>query len=133
VTARLALVKRVPAGHGVSYGHEYHTARDTSLALVPMGYADGLPRAAGCTAPVLVGGRQRIIAGRMCMDQFVLDVGDDDVRAGDEVVLLGPGTGGEPTAEDWARATGTISYEIVTRMAPRVPRRYVGGEPGWAE
>jgi alanine racemase len=132
VTARLSLVKRVPAGHGVSYGHEYVTDRETSLALVPMGYADGLPRAAGGAAPVEVAGVRRTVAGRMCMDQFVLDVADDDVRAGDEVVLLGPGDHGEPTAEDWARATGTISYEIVTRMAPRVPRRYVGGEPGWA-
>jgi alanine racemase len=132
VTARLALAKRVPAGHGVSYGHEYVTARETTLALVPMGYADGLPRTAGGAAPVLIGGARRTVAGRMCMDQFVVDVADDAVAAGDAVVLFGPGHAGEPTAEDWARATGTISYEIVTRVAPRAPRRYVGGEPGWA-
>jgi alanine racemase len=63
----------------------------------------------------------------VCMDQFVLDIGDDVAAAGDEVVLFGPGDAGEPTVEDWARATGTISYEIVTRIGPRVPRVYVGG------
>ena len=91
VRAAVALTKRVPAGVGVSYGHTYFPDRETTLALVPVGYADGVPRAAGNRAPVLAGGEQRTIAGRVCMDQFVLDVGDDPVAPGDEVVLWGPG------------------------------------------
>jgi len=126
LTARLALAKRVPAGHGVSYLHRYVTERDTTLGLVPLGYADGIPRVATNCGPVLAAGRRRTIAGTVCMDQFVLDLGDDPAQAGDEVVLFGPGDRGEPTAEDWARATGTISYEIVTRIGPRVPRVVVG-------
>ena len=78
-------------------------------------------------APVLVAGRTRPVAGRVCMDQFVVDVGDDAVAAGDEVVLFGPGTRGEPTAQDWADLLGTISYEIVTRVGARVPRTFAGG------
>ncbi len=119
--------KRVPAGSGVSYGHRYTTAAETSLALVPLGYADGVPRAATNVGEVLLGGRRRRIAGTVCMDQFVVDVGDDVVVAGDEVVLFGPGDHGEPTAYDWADVLGTISYEIVTRVGARVPRAYVGG------
>jgi alanine racemase len=126
VTAALVLVKRVPAGSGVSYGHIYTTASDTTVGLVPLGYADGVARAAGNVAPVWAAGRRRTIAGRVCMDQFVLDLGDDPAAAGDEVVLFGPGDHGEPTAQDWADATGTISYEVVTRIGPRVPRVYVG-------
>ena len=93
VRAAVALTKRVPAGVGVSYGHTYFPERETTLALVPVGYADGVPRAAGNRAPVLAGGEQRTIAGRVCMDQFVLDVGDAPVAPGDEVVLWGPGDG----------------------------------------
>ncbi|WP_240759341.1 alanine racemase [Phytoactinopolyspora endophytica] len=133
VRARLALVKRVPAGHGVSYGHVYITDRETNLGLVPLGYADGVPRHGSGGegdpgAPVLVGGRVRRVAGRVCMDQFVVDLGDDDLRAGDEVVLFGDAAAGEPTAQDWAQACRTISYEIVTRFAPRMPRTYIGME-----
>ena len=126
VQAPVALTKRVPAGTGVSYGHAYVTERETTLALVPVGYADGVPRAAGNTAPVLVGGAQRPIAGRVCMDQFVLDVGDATVRPGDPVVLWGPGDRGEPTAQQWADALDTIHYELVTRVGGRFTRRYVG-------
>ncbi len=90
-----------------------------------MGYADGVPRSATNTAQVLVAGRRRTIAGTVCMDQFVLDVGDDPVAAGDEVILFGPGDRGEPTAQEWAEALGTINYEIVTRIGARVPRSYV--------
>ena len=124
--ADVTLVKQVPAGHGVGYGHRYATARRSTLALVPLGYADGVPRHAGGTGPVLLGGRRHTVAGGVAMDQFTLDVGADDVRPGDTAVLFGPGDRGEPTAEDWARAAGTISYEIVTRIGARVPRRYVG-------
>jgi alanine racemase len=125
-TARLASVKRVPGGHGVSYGHLYTTPGETTLALVPVGYADGVPRHASGTGPVLVAGKWRTVAGRVAMDQFVVDLGGDAASPGDEAVLFGPGDGGEPTAEDWARACGTIAYEIVTRVGPRVPRVYVG-------
>ena len=127
LTARAALVKRLPAGHGVSYLHRYRTTAETTTVLVPLGYADGIPRNATNVGPVLVAGTRRSIAGTVCMDQFVVDVGDDAVSAGDEVVLFGPGDSGEPTVDDWARVTGTISYEIVTRIGPRVPRTYVGG------
>ncbi|GGL35519.1 alanine racemase [Phycicoccus endophyticus] len=129
VTARLTQVKRARAGQGVSYGHEYTTPRDTVLGLVPMGYADGIPRHAGNAGPVQVGGRRYMVAGRVCMDQVVLDLGPDfDGAPGDEVTLLGRGADGEPTAQDWAEAAGTINYEIVTRMAPRAPRVVVGDE-----
>ncbi|MGH8894827.1 MAG: alanine racemase [Actinomycetes bacterium] len=126
LTGSLVLVKRVPAGSGVSYGHIYTTQRETTLGLVPLGYADGIPREAGNVGPVLAAGRRRTIAGRVCMDQFVLDLGDHAGEVGDGVVLFGPGDDGEPTAQDWADATGTISYEIVSRIGPRVPRVYVG-------
>jgi alanine racemase len=126
VQARVALTKRVPAGTGVSYGHTYATGQDTTLVLVPVGYADGVPRAAGNRAPVLAAGAQRTIAGRVCMDQFVLDVGDDPVAPGDRVVLWGPGDDGEPTAQQWADALDTIHYELVTRVGGRFRRRHVG-------
>jgi alanine racemase len=126
VRAGVALTKRVPAGVGVSYGHTYFPASETTLALVPVGYADGVPRAGGNRAPVLAGGAQRTIAGRVCMDQFVLDVGDAPVAPGDEVVLWGPGDRGEPTAQQWADAVDTIHYELVTRVGGRFARRYVG-------
>ena len=124
--ARVALVKPVPAGAGVSYGHSYRTQLPTSVAVVPVGYAEGVLRAGSSRAAVLLGGRQRRIAGRVCMDQFVVDLEGDPAAAGDEVVLFGPGTAGEPTAQDWADACGTISYEIVTRIGGRFVRRYVG-------
>ena len=126
VRARVILTKRVPAGAGVSYGHTYSPDRETTLALVPVGYADGVPRAGGNAAPVLIGGVQRTIAGRVCMDQFVLDVGDHAVEPGDEVVLWGPGDDGEPTAQQWAEAVGTIHYELVTRIGGRFARSFVG-------
>jgi len=123
--ARLALVKRVPAGTAVSYGHTWTTDRETTLGLVPVGYGDGVPRHASSTAHVLVGGRQRQVAGRVCMDQLVVDLGGDPVAAGDTAVLFGTGEDGGPTAQDWAEACGTISYEIVTRIGGRFARRHV--------
>jgi alanine racemase len=124
LASTVALTKRVPAGSGVSYLHRYVTAAETSLALVPLGYADGIGRNATNVAQVQLGDRRRTIAGTVCMDQFVLDVGDDPVEAGDEVLLFGPGDAGEPTAQDWADWLGTINYEIVTRVGARVPRTY---------
>jgi alanine racemase len=126
--SQLANVKRVAAGEGVSYGHQYRLERDSTLGLVPLGYADGVPRAATNLGPVSIGGRRYTISGRVCMDQFVVDLGDDQAAAGDPVVLFGPGDDGEPTAQDWARALDTIHYEIVTRIGARVPRSYLGGE-----
>jgi alanine racemase len=128
LTARLSLVKRVPAGQGVSYGHAYVTPRATVIGLVPLGYADGIPRNASNVGPVAVQGIPYVVAGRVCMDQFVVDLGPDSTaREGDEVVLFGADPAG-PSAQGWADATGTISYEIVTRIGPRVPRVYVGGD-----
>ncbi|MFF7353489.1 MULTISPECIES: alanine racemase [Streptomyces] len=128
LSASLALVKHVPGGHGVSYGHHYVTPGGTTLGLVPVGYADGIPRHASGTGPVLVDGKWRTVAGRVAMDQFVVDLGGDEPAVGAEAVLFGPGDRGEPTAEDWAQACGTIAYEIVTRIGTRVPRVYVNGE-----
>ena len=117
-------VKRVPAGSGVSYGHRYVTKTETTLGVVPVGYAEGVPRTASAVAPVYAAGRRRTIAGTVCMNQFVIDLGDDPVSAGDEVLLFGPGEAGEPTAQEWAEALGTISYEIVTAFGCRWPRSY---------
>ncbi|MEU1074073.1 MULTISPECIES: alanine racemase [unclassified Streptomyces] len=125
LAASVALAKQVPAGHGVSYGHHYVTQEETSLALVPLGYADGIPRHASGRGPVLLGGKVRTVAGRVAMDQFVVDLDGDSVEPGAEAVLFGPGDRGEPTAEDWARAADTIAYEIVTRIGSRVPRVYL--------
>ena len=122
----LASVKRVRAGEGVSYGHIYTTSSDTTLALIPLGYADGVPRAAGNLGPVSINGARFTVSGRVCMDQIVVDVGDLPVTVEDTAVLFGPGHGGEPLAQDWADAVGTIHYEIVTRIGPRVPRVHVG-------
>ncbi|WP_448318667.1 alanine racemase, partial [Streptomyces sp. CO7] len=129
LSADLVLVKEVPGGHGVSYGHHYVTPGETTLGLVPAGYADGIPRHASGTGPVLVDGKLRTVAGRVAMDQFVVDLGGDLPEAGSEAVLFGAGDQGEPTAEDWAQACGTIAYEIVTRIGSRVPRVYVNERP----
>lgn len=122
---RVAAVRRVPANSGVSYGYTYRTSEETTLVLVPLGYADGVPRAASNAAPVTINGVRAQVSGRIAMDQFVVDVGDSRVEVGNEAVLFGdPGTGA-PSADDWARAAGTINYEVVTRIGPRVPRTYV--------
>jgi alanine racemase len=130
--ARLILVKRVPAGSGVSYEHDFVTDRDTTLALVPLGYADGVPWAAARHAEVSIAGRRYPVAGRIAMDQFVVDLGDVDgeaaPRIGDEAVVFGPGAEGEPTVADWARWASTVPHEIISGIGPRVPRRYVETE-----
>lgn len=123
--AAVAAVRRVPAGQGVSYGYDFRAERETTLALVPLGYADGVPRQASGAGPVSIGGRRFRVAGRIAMDQFVVDVGDTPVGVGDEVVLFGDPTLGAPSATEWADAADTINYEIVTRIGPRVPRRQV--------
>ncbi|WP_028937592.1 alanine racemase [Pseudonocardia spinosispora] len=119
---RAALVKRVAVGEGVSYGHEWTTPRETTIALLPVGYADGVPRRLGSRPSgvggmrVLLAGKIRPVVGRVCMDQIMVDCGDDEVPDGAEAILFGPGEQGEPTAHDWAETLGTIHYEIVTGL-----------------
>ncbi|MDN5896900.1 MAG: alanine racemase, partial [Nocardioides sp.] len=122
--ARLSLVKEIPAGAGVSYGHLWVAEEETKLGLVPVGYGDGIPRAASNGAVVQVGGHRRPLRGRVCMDQFMVE-GDDDTAPGDLAVLFGAGADGEPTGQDWAEVCETISYEIVTRVGGRFTRVHV--------
>lgn len=128
----LAHCKEVPSGQGVSYGLTYRTGSATTLGLVPLGYGDGVPRSAQ-GGRVSVGGRSYPVVGRIAMDQLVVDLGEvgfaetAGTLLGAEAIVFGPGDNGEPSAEDWARAAGTINYEIVTRISARVPRRYVDG------
>ncbi|MBB2948283.1 alanine racemase [Actinoplanes lutulentus] len=124
-TAPVVEVRRVTAGTPVGYGHVWRAPRDTTLALLPAGYADGLPRIAGPRAEVLLGGRRRRIAGRISMDQIVVEAGPD-CRPGDTAIIFGPGDDGEPTVADWARWAGTLPHEIVTGLGAR-PRRVVTG------
>jgi alanine racemase len=113
----------------VSYGLRHVTSAvgPSWLGLVPLGYAEGVPRSASGVAEVQVAGRRWRIAGTVCMNQFVVDFGTRQVAAGDEVILFGPGDRGEPTAQEWADALGTLSYDIITRFAGRVPRSYAEG------
>lgn len=122
VRARVAAVRRVPAGTGASYGFIWRAPQATTLALIPMGYADGIPRQASGKARVMIAGRQHPVVGRIAMDQFIADVGDTPVQVGDEVVVFGDPQTGAPSADDWAEAAGTINYDIVTGIGPRVPR-----------
>ncbi|HTY31544.1 alanine racemase [Mycobacterium sp.] len=126
VKCPVALVKSIRAGESVSYGHTWTAQRDTNLALLPIGYADGVFRALGGRLEVLINGARRPGAGRICMDQFVVDLGPGpvDVAEGDEAILFGPGTQGEPTAQDWADLLGTIHYEVVTSPRGRITRTY---------
>jgi alanine racemase len=123
---RVAQVKTVPPGHGVSYNFLHRTKFETNLALIPVGYAEGLPRAATGKAEVLIGGKRYPLLSQVAMDQFVLDVGNDLVQVGDEVVIFGDASTGAPSADDLAAACGTINYEIVTRMGGRFKREYFG-------
>jgi alanine racemase len=124
LSAAVALVKRVPAGSGISYGHDYRTTAETTLALVPLGYGDGVPRHASGRGPVTIGGIRYPVAGRIAMDQLVVDVGDAAVSVGDRAVLFGDPATGAPSADDWAAAADTINYEIVTRLGGRIERTY---------
>ncbi|WP_277068453.1 alanine racemase [Saccharomonospora viridis] len=125
----VVLTKRIRAGESVSYGQTWTASADTTVALVPVGYADGVPRTLSGRLSVWLNGTRRPVAGRVCMDQLVVDCGDDEPELGAEVVLFGTGEGGMPTATEWAEKIGTIDYEIVTGMyRPRVRRRYVGTE-----
>ncbi|MEU1588241.1 alanine racemase [Micromonospora sp. NPDC005710] len=123
-------VKRVPAGTGVSYGPEHVTGAPTTLALLPLGYADGLPRATGGRASVWLAGRRCPIVGRIAMDQCVVDAGDLPVAIGDPVVVFGPGEGDErpPTVVEWARWADTNPHEILTGIGSRVAREHLHGK-----
>jgi alanine racemase len=133
VRTRLALVKDLAPGDAVSYGHRWVADRPTTIGLVPLGYGDGVPRHAfhpggpDNIAEVAIGGKRRPIRGTVCMDQFMVELGGDPAAVGDEVVLFGAGPD-TPTAQDWAEACGTISYEIVTRIGGRMTRTYVDSE-----
>ncbi|WP_181110647.1 alanine racemase [Rathayibacter sp. AY1B8] len=129
---RVAGVRRVPHGTGVSYDYTWRAEGGTALALVPFGYADGIPRSASGVAEVSIGGRRHRIAGRVAMDQFVVDVGDASVATGDPVTLWGDPTTGVPSVDEWARWCGTINYELVTRLGPRVQRRLLSAADGRA-
>ena len=122
VSGQLILVKRVHEGLGVGYGHTYRTSSETTLALVPLGYADGIPRHASNAGPVTIDGQRFRVSGRISMDQFTVDVGDSAVHEGQWAVLWGDPAHGEPSANEWAEAAGTIAYEIVTRLGSRIPR-----------
>jgi alanine racemase len=126
VKCPVALVKSIRAGESVSYGHTWTATHDTNLALLPVGYADGVFRSLGGRLDVLINGRRRPGVGRICMDQFVVDLGPGrvDVVEGDEAILFGPGGNGEPTAQDWADLLGTIHYEVVTSPRGRITRTY---------
>jgi alanine racemase len=126
VKCAVALVKSVRAGEGVSYGHTWIAQRDTTVALMPIGYADGVFRSLGGRLDVLINGRRRPGVGRICMDQFVVDLGPGhaDVAEGDEAILFGPGSRGEPTAQELADLLGTIHYEVVTSPRGRITRTY---------
>lgn len=124
----VAAVRQVVAGAGVSYDYLWRAGADTSLALVPLGYADGVPRQAVNAAQVMIDGARHQAVGRVAMDQFLVDVGQAPVAVGDPVVLFGDPATGAPSAAEWGAAAGTINYDIVTRVGARVPRRYVGAE-----
>ncbi|KJX75715.1 alanine racemase [Mycobacterium lepromatosis] len=126
VKCAVALVKSIRAGEGVSYGNDWIAQHDTNLALLPVGYADGVFRSLGGRLDVLINGKRRPGVGRICMDQFVVDLGPGpiDVAEGDEAILFGPGASGEPTAQDWADLLGTIHYEVVTSPRGRITRTY---------
>ncbi|UFS59363.1 alanine racemase [Subtercola endophyticus] len=121
---RVIAVKRVPADSAVSYGYTYRTAGASTLALVGLGYADGIPRLGSNRAPVLINGQRYRVSGRIAMDQFVADVHDGEVAVGDQVVLFGDPAAGHPAVEEWAEAAETINYEVVTRIGQRFKRRY---------
>lgn len=125
--ARASFVRRLAAGERLSYGLRYRLRAPSTVATVPLGYADGVPRRLGeVGGEVLAGGRRRPIAGTVTMDQLLVDLGADDFEAGDEVVLIGRQGDEEITAAEWAERLGTIPYEVCCAIGVRVPRRYLG-------
>ncbi len=125
LVSQVAFAKTVPAGQTISYGATWTAPRETCVATVPIGYGDGYPRALSNCGKVLIHGRYRPIVGRVCMDQFVVDVGNaGDVHVGDEVVLIGTQDGASLTADDVGTLAGSFGYEVLTRIKARVPRDY---------
>lgn len=122
--AQVAGFKRVRAGQGVSYGYRYVAERATNLVLVPFGYAEGMPRISE-GAEVLIAGKRYPVVGRVAMDQFVVEVGDDQIALGEDVVIFGDPAKGEPSVDDLARSAKTINYEIVTRIGGRAARMFL--------
>lgn len=122
LSGTVILVKRLPAGHGVGYDHTYTTNKETTLVVVPLGYADGIPRHASSLGVVSSGGKRFVLSGRVSMDQVSIDVGDLGVAVGDEVVFWGDPERGEPHVSEWASLIGTNAYELLTRIGPRVHR-----------
>lgn len=129
VKCPVALVRSIAKGDGVSYGHTWIAEADTTIALIPAGYADGVFRNLSNRIDVSINGRRYPNVGRICMDQFMVELGPgpSDVVVGDEAILFGPGTDGEPSAQEWAELLGTINYEVVTSPRGRIVRSYVGG------
>ncbi len=129
LSAEVLSVKKIPAGQGVSYSHSWVAPNDTNVALLPAGYADGVPRLLSNMLSVQINGHRYRNVGRICMDQMVVDLGQNPagVSAGDRAVLFGTGAGDGPTALEWAEAIGTIDYEIVSGIRGRAVRTYVSG------
>lgn len=123
--ARVARVERIEAGAGVSYGHRWTAAKATTIASLPLGYADGWPRALATNANVLIAGVAHPAVGTVCMDSFMADCGDHPVSVGDEAVLIGTQGSATQTADELAARLGTINYEVVARLAPRLPREHL--------
>ncbi|MFI8567839.1 alanine racemase [Rhodococcus sp. NPDC078407] len=134
VSAQVTNIKKVSEGESVSYGYTWTAPADTVVALIALGYADGVVRRLSGQFEVTIAGRRFPSVGRVCMDQFVIDLGGDGsgVALGDEALLFGPGDRGEAHAQDWADALDTISYEVVTGIRGRVRRRFVGARSGEA-
>ncbi len=130
VVSRVSMTKRLPAGARPSYGRRRALDAESTVATVPVGYADGISRCLSEQGRVLIGGEPRELAGTVTMDQIVVDMGDHPVQVGDEVVVLGAQGAHAITAQDWADLLGTINYEVVCRLGPRLPRRYLRGGAG---
>lgn len=122
----VTMVKRLPAGERISYGHTYALERETTIATVPVGYEDGYARLLSNRGKVLIRGARRRVAGTVTMDQLLVDCGEDDIATGDDVVLLGAQGDERITAEELAGYIGTIGYEVVCAISERVPREYRG-------
>lgn len=120
--SRIVFLKKVPANTPLSYGHTYRTPRDSQIATLPIGYADGIPRSVSNKAHVLVKGRRCPLVGRVTMDHVMVDVTGVPADIGDEVILVGNQAGASISVSEWAEWAGTISYEIFTGLSKRVPR-----------
>ncbi|HEY7746119.1 MAG TPA: alanine racemase, partial [Desulfuromonadales bacterium] len=125
----VAQLKTVPTGTGISYGHRFRASRPTTLAAIPVGYADGFSRHLSCQGEVLVRGQRAKVAGTVCMDWTLIDVSHiPEIAVGDQVTLLGRDNGNLISADEWAAKVGSISYEVFCQVSKRVPRIYRGEE-----